>query len=342
MLFHLTPLLLTITFTFVLLLASKAGLMGITATILLLAWFFKYCFVVLDAVVAGAEELPVLSLEMLNPIDEQRPLALALLIAAEALLTLAVARHVGQPAALMCGGLFILLLPASIAVLGMTRNAFRAIWPPALLQIIRGLGAAYAVPVVAMLACAGAVSLLRVAAAPDWLALFCVQMLFLLVAMTIGATLFEHRALLGIETRTRAERMLERETREQAQERHGMLDRAYAKFRVREPEAGWREIESWLALHTPGHGRLSEYRTLLEAASQWDDVRAADRLANDLVSLLLARGATGEALQIVQQRLAGNPQFRLSQRAQAVRLAELAGIAGKRALQQQLAAQTRE
>ena len=81
---------------------------------------------------------------------------------------------------------------------------------------------------------------------------------------------------------------------------------------------------------------LVEYRAVLEAASKWDDIRPADRLANDLVGLLLAKRANGEALRIVEQRLAINPQFQVLPPAQAIRVAELAGVAGKRSLQRRV------
>jgi hypothetical protein len=72
---------------------------------------------------------------------------------------------------------------------------------------------------------------------------------------------------------------------------------------------------------------------VLEAACSWDDVRPADRLANELIDLLLARRDSGTALEVAEQRLASNPQFTP---AQAPRLAELAGLAGKRALRRKL------
>jgi hypothetical protein len=142
-----------------------------------------------------------------------------------------------------------------------------------------------------------------------------------------------------VQTRTRTERKHERDAREHQLERHRMLDRAYARFRVRKPQEGWEEVEAWLRVHAQGDTQLREYRALLEAASNWDDVRAGDRLANDLVTLLLAKRATGEALEVVERRLATHPQFQLSQPAQTVRLAELAGLAGKRSLQRKLTPQ---
>ena len=106
---------------------------------------------------------------------------------------------------------------------------------------------------------------------------------------------------------------------------------------MRKPLEGWQEIENWLRTRAQGENQLTEYRAVLEATSQWDDVRAADRLANDFIALLLAKRANGEALLVVEQRLATNPKYQVSPPAHAIRIAELAGLAGKRALQRRVA-----
>jgi hypothetical protein len=53
-------------------LAAKAGLMGIP---ILTSWFFKYAYIPFDHTVRGFDEPPTLDIQMLNPLDEQRPLA---------------------------------------------------------------------------------------------------------------------------------------------------------------------------------------------------------------------------------------------------------------------------
>jgi len=334
--FHGTPLLLVVSFSIGLLVASKAGLMGIPLGFLLLSWFFKYCFVVLDSIVAGETEPPVLSIEMVNPISEQRPLALALLIVAEGMLVMALQRHAGFAAGLSAVIVFTWALPANIAVLGVTRNPFKAIWPPTLFALIRALGRDYLLLNAVTLVAAGVFYWMGVRGVSIGFALIAVQLIFLLTSALLGGTLFEHRLDLGIESKTHEERMAERDAREHAAERARMLDRAYIGFRVHKPLEGWQQIETWLRQHDQAN---VEYRAVLEAASKWDDARPADRLANELVALLLAKRANGEALTVVEQRLATNPQFQVLPPAQATRIAELAGAAGKRSLQRQVMSQ---
>jgi len=224
------------------------------------------------------------------------------------------------------------VLPAHVAVLGYTNNVFKAIWPPSLFSLALRLGRDYLLIIVVMV---------LVACAAYWtatrgLALFYVlvvmQLLLLLMFALVGGAMFEHRLELGIDSRTRQEWLAERDEREHAADRARMLDVAYRKFQVHRSAEGWEEITSWLRIHSD----LSEHRAVLSATSNWDDVRAADKLANDLVAILLARRATGEALIVVEQRLNTNPKYQVMPQAVAIRMAELADAAGKKALQRRL------
>ncbi|HUI60932.1 MAG TPA: hypothetical protein VLX90_11945 [Steroidobacteraceae bacterium] len=336
---HATPLLLVATFTVCQLLALRAGLAGLPLAGLTLSWFFKYCFVVLDAVAEGEEELPVLSVEMVNPIDEQRPLALLILAVAAASCVFWLRRTLGPAGSIGAAALFATLLPACATVLGLTRNVFRAVSPTALVHLLRGLGRDYALIVALAWTFAIAVYWLSTGPAPVWLLLAIAQFLLLLEFALLGGAVFEHRHELGIETRTRSERLAERDAREHQAQRAAMLDRAYSRFRVGKPAEGWQEIETWLRQPGAWESQRAEYRAVLTAASAWEDGRAADRLAGDLITALLARRENGTALEVLEQRLAGNPDFRPALPAHTLRLAELAAAAGKKALQRRLAPQ---
>ena len=331
--FHSTPLVLVGTFTILLLLALRSGLTGIFLFAAVASWFFKYCFVVLDTALAGRNELPVLSIEMLNPFDEQRPLTFGILVVASVGLVFAVKMYAGAAAALVLATALGLLLPASIAVLGLSSNVLLAAWPPRLFATLRGLGWDYLLLNLALLAAGfifyGQLSL----AVPTWVALIAFQVLLLLLFGLIGAAVFEHRLEFGLDIRTPEEHRAERDRREHNQARQRALDHAYEQFRHQKPLEGWREIETWLKAHAVGDATLSEYHAVFEAACGWDDVRPGDRLANELLGMLLARRQTGVALGVAERRLAVNPQFRPTG---AARLAELAAAAGKPALRRQL------
>lgn len=334
-------LVLVITFTLGWVVVFQARLMGILLAVLLTSWFFKYCFILLDAVMAGAEEPPVLSIEMVNPVDEQRPLAQAALIAGGTWLAVESGRLTVAAVGWLTGGILLLLLPASIAVLAMSSNLLRAAWPPELLSVVRGIGRDYFVLIALIAAVAVLVYAIVHNDAPYWLSIATTQLGLLTVFALVGGALHEHRLELGIEFRTPRERLAERTERERVSERSRMMDDAYTRFRVGKPLEGWQEIQSWLKLH--GHAEdptdklLLEHRAVLATACGWDDVRPADRLTDDLVELYFARRETGRALEVVEERLATNPRYRPKNPAHATRLLELATAAGKRTLRRQLA-----
>jgi hypothetical protein len=326
---HTTPLLLVATFTFGLWFACNGGILAIPMGLILLSWFCKYCFVLFDSVVAGEDEPPVLSMEMVNPVSEQRPLALALIIAAEAFLI----TRAGPGARWAAAAAVAFVVPAHIGVLGLTRNVLRAVWPPALLALISRLRSSYllvlAVTLVSGLAAYAAASALG---ATSLIVLAVIELALLLTFALVAGAVFEHRLELGIDSKTRQERLAERAAREHAAERGHMLDTAYTQFRLHQAVEGWGIISRWLSAHSG----LEEYRAVLQASSSWDDARAGDKVANELVALLLAAGSTGEAVLVVERRLASNPGYRVAPAAFAVRLAELAGAAGKKGLQRRL------
>jgi hypothetical protein len=343
-------LMLLLTFTVGQEIALHAGWMGLPLALALLSWFFKYCFILLDAIVVGAAEPPVLSVEMINPINEQRPLGQALLIAGGVALCLAAGKSLGVMMGWLTGAVLLLLLPASIATLGMTGHLLRAAWPPELWSVIRGVGHHYLLLIIAIPGLALFFVALAHYGASSWVLIGGGQLSFLLAFALIGSVLHEHRLELGIEYRTMEEHIAERTEREHASERSRMMDHAYMKFRVGKPLEGWQEIHDWLKLQRapaggslagrpvvdPGDELLREHRAVLAIAGRWDDVRPADRLTNELVELYFARRQTGRALEVVEERLAANPKFKPTNAAHTLRLAELAAAAGKRALRRQL------
>lgn len=334
-------LVLVVTFTLAWVLTVRAGFMGIPLALLLTSWLFKYCFVLLDALVIGTEEPPALSVEMVNPVDEQRPLAQAILIAAAVWLAVELGKLTVPALGWLAGAFLVVLLPASIAVLGLSRNPLRAAWPPDLLSLIRGVGRDYIVLLGAMVAVVVLVGAIVWVGAPWWLSIAISQLGLLVIFALVGGALHEHRPELGIEFQTTRERLAERSERERVSERSRAMDHAYMKFRVGKPIEGWQEIQSWLKLHAHAEDLtdklLLEHRAVLATASGWEDVRPADRLTDDLVELYFARRETGRALEVVEQRLATNPNYRPKNAAHTFRLVELATAAGKRALRRQLA-----
>jgi hypothetical protein len=179
-----------IVFAVLLALGEKAGLMGIPAILISLSWYFKYGYILFDHVVRGLDEPPALDIAMLNPVDEQRPLwQLAILLMAVA-------------------GL---LFPASVAILGLEGNPFKAVYPVALVRMIGGLGLSYVV----ILAVLAGVALLvgLVAKLHLWLVLELAITMFAILSIfsMLAGAVYERRHELGLDAWHSPERTEEQE-----------------------------------------------------------------------------------------------------------------------------------
>lgn len=330
-----TALLVVGCFTIGLMIAVQAGVVGIVLAAPLVAWFFRYCYLLVDAILSGASGPPAVTFDIVNPIAEWRPIAQALLIAAGVALVLALIRRSGFFAGALATGLLLLWLPASIAVLAATGHPLLAIWPPVLSRYARACGREFRQATLVILFFGGLLFGLLRFAAPLWITFCAVQLMLLVGFALVAGAMFEHRQALGIDPENRASREAERAARHLALQRRRSLERAYLKLKLGTPVEAWKEILTWLHHHGRDEQAVSERRAILEITSRWDDTRPADRIADELIGILLAARESGSALAVLELRLGTNPRFRPSSSHRA-RLAEIAGIAGKPALRRHL------
>jgi hypothetical protein len=336
--FHVTPLILVAIFTIVWGYAIKGGIFGIPADIILASWFSKYCYVLLDSVVAGHKELPVLSVEMLNPVDEQRPLIQAIIVSLGFIASWWVYHSVGPVLGLVLGALLLMALPATVALLAISDSWLHALSPLAIVRVVKGLGVTYFGVLVVTLG--GMMLVVTLALTLDSLLLTLVlaQLLFIAMFCYIGGAVFESRIDLHLATRTFDERMTERDERRHAEERAAILDRTYSLLRLKRRSEAWAHLEAWMRRHCPDSHPFTEYHALLVASCNWEDPAIGDKVADEYLDRLLANGETGVALETVEIRLASNPNYYPKAPTMGERLAALATLAGRKAISRQLQA----
>jgi len=302
-------------------LSAKAGFAGIPLAFILLSWFFKYAYVLFDHTVQGFDEPPTLDIKAMNPIDEQRPLAQLIILGLLFGLMMWVEKKTGTVAEIALGVAAVLLLPASVAILGLEGNILRAANPLVLWRLVRELGSMYAL-VLAIFASyvIGMVLLSRL----DWwlpeelaLSLFAILSAFCLLA---GA-LYERRHKLGLETWHSPERKAERARTQEHRDDQRSVDVAYAKVRAGAHTEAWNLLQTWLVSrgHTP-----EAYEWLCERVAGWSDSRYGVRLTDEYLDRLLKLRRNGELLQVVEQRLRLDPNFRPTSASTTLRIAEIA------------------
>ena len=314
-----------VVFAILLSVAAKAGLPGIPLALILISWLFKYAYVLFDHVVRGVDEPPALDINMVNPLNEQRPIAQVIILAAVAALVILTARVLGPVAGTLLAAVALLFFPASVAILGLEGNLLKAVYPVALVRMVAGLGVMYA-GVLSLIA--GVVLALGIAAQLSlWMPVQIAVGMFVVLSIfsVLGGALYERRHELGLETWHSPERTAEKERQADEKQSDSVVTEAYGQVRVGAHQNAWALLQSWLA--SRGHAP-EDYLWVRDKVVAWPDARYADRLTQEYVDRLLAAKRDGEALDAVRDRLRVDKAFRPKSAAATLRIAQLAAGGG--------------
>ena len=88
-----------VVFAFLLSLGAQSRIVGIPLDLLVFSWFFKYAYILFDHTVRGFDEPPTLDIEMVNPVNEQRPLGQVVILGLIYLAVKQVQDHFGDAVA---------------------------------------------------------------------------------------------------------------------------------------------------------------------------------------------------------------------------------------------------
>ena len=314
-----------VVFAFLLFIAVKASLVGLPLALLVISWFFKYAYILFDHTVRGFDEPPTLDIQMMNPIDEQRPLAQVVILGLIGYAVYQTYDHFGTGAAVGLTIVCLLFLPASVAILGLESNLLKAAYPMYWFSLVRGLGILYGAVLLVMVAYALGLRLLW--AFDLWLPVeFVIGMFAVLSVFSfLGGALYERRHELNLETWASPERTAALENQQTQRENDKVVHEAYGLMRADSHIKSFQMLEDWLK----SHGNTPEdYRWLCERTLSWDDPRYVTRLSEELVARLLTLKRTGEALDVVTQRLDLDPKFRPKSAADTLAIAQLAARGG--------------
>jgi hypothetical protein len=312
-------------FTVLLYMAEQARFVGIPLAFLVTSWFFKYAYILFDHTVHGFDEPPTLDIQMINPVDEQRPLAQVLILALIGALIYYVHGSLGSPAAIAVGVVCLFFLPASAGVLGLESHLLKAANPLEWLSLVRGLGLLYGAVLLVIL---GYAIVLSVISRFDlWSPLGTAVSMFAVLSVFsfLGGCIYERRHELNLETFVSPERTKALEDKQARREDEKIVLDAYGLMRADQHVKCWQTLGNWLQ----SRGNAPEdYRWLCERTASWDDPRYITRLTEDYVARLLAMKRNGEALDAVANRLNLDAAFRPKTAADTLSIAQLAARGG--------------
>jgi hypothetical protein len=314
-----------IVFALLFFIAAKAGYAGIPLAVVLTSWFFKYAYVLLDHTARGFDEPPTLDIKMLNPFDEQRPIAQVLILALIYVAVKFTASYLGAILGIGVALVLVFCLPASIAVLGLESNVLRAAYPVAWIHMIRGLGSLYLL--ILLIIAAYGIGLSLLGRLDLWFPIEAALGMFAVLSIFsfLGGAIYERRHELGVETWVSPERSADLEKKDELRRSDNLVMQAYGLMRANSHIQSWQMLTDWL---TSRGNSTEDYRWLCERVQSWDDARYVTRLTEERLDRLLILKRSGEALDVVAQRLQVDPGFRPKSAAHTLAIAQLAARGG--------------
>jgi hypothetical protein len=302
--------------------ASKVGLFGWPLGFILLSWLFKYSFATLDELASGAKEAPVLSVEMvMHSVGEWRTLLPLILVVIAFVLTGANSFFFGPVPGSLLGIVVLIGLPAVLAVQGWTGGARQSLNPYICVKMAQALGGGYAwiVGVTAVLAAVCLVALNT--PTPAFLRFGLLIYTWLALIVLTGGMLFERRAQIEQQTDFLGEQRELPERDPVAERRKEAIDTIYAHWRSGSMNDAWHAVCRHL---DASEDQLAELRFLFMRTLTWQPPKFTQRVAQELVSRLLAANREGEALVVTRGQLKADAKFRPLASSELIRLARIA------------------
>lgn len=358
---HTAPLIAIGVFGILVSLAEHAGLLGVPALAILGSWFLTYGFALLDHVLEGRPEAPVLSYEMANPLAP-RPLGMLLVLLAAYFLTEALRPWLGGALVVSLRIVVLALVPAMVAAMSLSGRFSDGLHPGAVFGIITRIPVGYGLLVLGI-AAVWFLAVLIVQASGNlfaslWQADSLIpgqvydvlgfqgsligmleQMIFMYLWLTtfalIGGSVYERRLELGIDVAASPERTAARAAADLERQRDRIWDQVFAQVRIGAMKNARESVRKLIA---ESRQPVEECRWLYARAAGQADQRLANHLAQLTLPRLIETRATGEAVDLVRERLARNPDFRPQTSGQLLALVRLARDAGDRRLARQLLA----
>lgn len=286
-------------------LADAAGLAGLWLAVLLACAVARYPYAITRSAAAGERELPPSALEDFNPAGEP-----AILAHAGLLFALAAASVRLLDGSWSLGAIVVLcaVAPVSIAVMAMTASLQSAVNPVELSRVLIILGEDYLWLLVFLV---GLYALARVAGSVIGLApveRFASIYVLLAGFAAIGRLLHQRRFDLDFVPLSAADRREYRDRVEAAAAMGAAMDRVYALLRSGATERAWAAVNEVLAGENDG---LETWEAVYERLRSWRMQPHTSAFAREFVTALLEQGQTQRALEVTEERLRQDCDFRL-------------------------------
>jgi pentatricopeptide repeat protein len=320
--FRSTSLMLIAVFAVLLAFCGSAGFYGLFAQLFLLIWVFKYCYVLLEHIADGRFDPPVMSTDMLSPFEARPWAQLALVVAG-----VMTCNMLGGTAGVILATVLVLLLPATIAVLGIGEPYYQTLNPLTLFRLISGLGSYYLLILVSIPIYIGILFLL--ARLNVWMVVWYAAILICLISFfsLVGGCIYLRRHQLGFEPSLSPERTAAREETERNKLRARMIDEVFQQVRMGKHVEATRPLAQWLK-DLDGATAALDAQHIASQALGWESA-GLHTIASTLIRHLLRAGRPDTALTIYERLRQRMPGLTLDSADDLRTLADYAESAGR-------------
>ncbi len=287
-------------------LARQAGIFGVWLGIILVPALYRYLLMLLEARALGIPT-PVASIEVFNLVDNVWSLTPLVLLAASIWGGFLLHHEVSPLAAWILAVALFGIMPASLAILALTRSPFESLDPRAIARMIRACGPAYALIPAAMVLVGLLVALLGFTGLPAVLLTAATYYSLFLTFTLTGALLHIRDIQFSLTIPDPLQPAEETLRHRRVADRQGVLTHAYG-FISRDNRAGGLAH----VRHALGEESYSDdaWRWYFAEMLKWESKDAALMLGQEYLKQLLHEGRDVEAVKLMARCLLEDERFR--------------------------------
>jgi len=307
-----------------------ARIFGAPLMIIMLTWFLKYGLVMVEHIAWQVEGKPVLSVEMLNPVEQKKSFVLLIVVVVFSFMIVGARSLLGNVGGTIVGLAAVALLPAAVAVQTVSDCARRGFNVRAWIAVIRWLRFDYARLLVGIVIVWLLAIVLLLGPPSEMLPLFIrvaiVMFGWLSVLALLGGAILERRLADPDDTPLeKVEREVSPEDTERRREHQ--LDSIYGEWRSGAQKNAWLTLMRFVE---GSNDPIGELRWLHERVLRWHQPTLSTRIAQELVPRLLTVSRYGEAIATTRRQLQEDSDYHPSTADETLRMVRVARDGGDR------------
>jgi hypothetical protein len=287
-------------------LAQAAGLLGIWLAIVIVPAFFRYLLYLLEARAAGRQAPPP-GIELFNWVENFWSLFPLVLVSLLAWGTWFLASWISPAAAWSFGILIVLIFPASMAILSVTRSPLESLNPAAFVVLIRNCGRDYLLIPAVTIAMAFLIGFLVVSQQPALLTTALGLYATILTFTLTGSVMHANAAGIKVDIPPPLEPDAEKPAADLINERTIVLNHAYGFVSRGNRDGGLQHVYDWIRKEADAD---AAWQWFFEQMLTWESNTAALTFAQPYLSWLLDGRHDMQALKLIARCRLENPRFK--------------------------------